>query len=315
MSLTAAPNKPGRLEKVLAAGHFAVTAETSPAASADPAPMLERVRPLKGLADAVNVTDGATAKPHLNSLVLAGLMAAEGIEPVLQYTVRDRNRIALQGDLLATAALGIPNILSLTGDDPKKGEEPDATPVFDLDSASLIALAKKMRDEGKLNSGRDITVPPRLFLGCADAPFIPKDDWEPGGLRAKIAAGAQFAQTQYCFDLDICRAYMARLMDFGIPQDLPFLIGIGPLASAKQARWMDENLWGVSIPEPIIKRLEDAQDPKAEGKKIVAELIQEMQQIDGVAGCHLMAPRQETAMAEVIEESGLLNDRPADLAA
>lgn len=308
-------NQPGRLEKVLAAGHFAITAETTPTASSDPTPMLDRAAPLKGYADAVNVTDGATAKPHLSALVLAGMMKQMGIDPVLQYTVRDRNRIALQGDLLGTAALGIPNILCLTGDDPKKGEEPDATPVFDLDSAKLIALAAKMRDEGKLNSDREIAVPPRLFIGCADAPFIPPDDWEPGALNAKIGAGAQFAQTQYCFDLDICRTYMARLMDHGIPEKLPFLIGIGPLASAKQARWMDENLWGVSIPEPIIKRLDDAADPKAEGKTICAELIQEMRDIPGVAGCHLMAPRQETAMAEVIDESGMLKARPAELAA
>jgi methylenetetrahydrofolate reductase (NADPH) len=292
-------NQPGRLERVLAAGHFAITTETTPTASADPAPMLDRVAPLKGIADAVNVTDGATAKPHLSALVLAGMIKQMGIDPVLQYTVRDRNRIALQGDLLGTAALGIPNILCLTGDDPKKGEEPDATPVFDLE----------------LNSDREIAVPPRLFIGCADAPFVPPDDWEPGALNAKMAAGAQFAQTQYCFDLDTCRTYMARLMDHGIPEKLPFLIGIGPLASAKQARWMDENLWGVSIPEPIIDRLEGAADPKAEGKTICAELIQEMRDIPGVAGCHLMAPRQEATMAEVIEESGMLKDRPAELAA
>jgi methylenetetrahydrofolate reductase (NADPH) len=300
----------GRLERVLTAGAFAVTAETTPTATTDAAPLIDQVAPLRGLADAVNVTDGATAKPHLSSLVLAGMMMQEGIEPVLQFTVRDRNRIALQGDLLGAGAMGIPNILCLTGDDPKNGEEPDAKPVFDLDSAALMALAKKMRDDGQLNSGREIKVPPKLFIGCADAPMVPKPDWEPKSLQAKIAAGADFAQTQYCFDLDICRTYMARLADFGVTEKLPFLIGIGPLASAKQAKWMDANLWGVSIPEPLIKRLEGAEDEREEGMKICAELIQEMQEIPGVRGIHLMAPRQEKAMAEVIERAGILDDRP-----
>jgi len=300
----------GKLEKVLAAGGFAVTCETSPTATTNLGPLLDRVAPLRGIADAVNVTDGATAKPHVSSLVLAAEMMRDGIEPVLQFTVRDRNRIALQGDLLGAGAMGVPNILCLTGDDPKKGEEPEATPVFDLDSAGLMRLAKRMRDDGELNSGREIKAPPKLFIGCADAPMIPKDDWEPHALRAKIEAGADFAQTQYCFDMETAKTYFGRLTDFGITEKLPFLVGIGPLASLKQAKWMDENLWGVSIPEPIMKRLGDAADEKEEGKKICAELIQQLQEIPGVSGVHMMAPRQEAAMAEVIEISGILDERP-----
>lgn len=306
-----ASKSPGQLERVLRAGHFALTAETTPAATTDLGALVDRCRPLKGFADAVNVTDGATAKPHLSSLVLAGALMQAGIEPVLQYTVRDRNRIALQGDLLGTAALGIPNILALTGDDPKRGEEPDAKPVNDLSSTALLALAKKMRDEGKLNSGRDIAKPPRLFLGGADAPMEPKPDWKPDGLLAKIAAGADFFQTQYCFDLAMLRRYMARLAEHGVPEKTFILVGIGPLASAKQARWMHENLWGVSIPEPIIKRLDGAADQKAEGRKICAELIRELATIPGVAGAHLMAPRQEAEMAAAIEDSGMLKTRKA----
>ncbi len=300
----------GNLERVLAAGGFAVTCETSPTATTDLAPLLERVAPLRGVADAVNVTDGATAKAHVSSLVLAGAMMRQGIQPVLQFTVRDRNLIALQGDILGAGALGVPNILCLTGDDPKKGEEPGATPVFDLDSAGLIRLARKMRDEGLLNTGREIKPPPKLFIGCADAPMVPKPDWEPKSLRAKIEAGADFAQTQYCFDLETAKAYFGRLADFGITERLAFLVGIGPLASLRQARWMDENLWGVSIPEPILKRLESADDERAEGKKICAELIRQLLEVPGVRGVHLMAPRQEVAMAEVIEMSGVLNGRP-----
>jgi methylenetetrahydrofolate reductase (NADPH) len=309
------PKSPGQLERALRAGHFAVTAETSPTATTDAASLVERCRPLRGLADAVNVTDGATAKAHLSSLVVAGALAKAGIEPVLQFTVRDRNRIALQGDLLGAAALGVPNILALTGDDPKRGEEPEAKPVNDLTSTGLIALAKKLRDEGKLNSGREIAGPPRLFLGAADAPMDPKPEWKPDSLAGKIAAGADFVQTQYCFDLAMLRRYMARLAEHGIPEKVFILAGIGPLASARQARWMHENLWGVSIPEPIIKRLDGAADQNAEGRKICAELIQEIATIPGVAGAHLMAPRQEAEMAAAIELSGVLNRRAARAAA
>jgi methylenetetrahydrofolate reductase (NADPH) len=306
---------PGALERVLRAGQFSLTAETTPVATTDVAMLVERCRPLKGVADAVNVTDGATAKPHLSSLVVAGALARAGIEPVLQFTVRDRNRIALQGDLLGAAALGIPNMLALTGDDPKRGEEPDAKPVNDISSTALLALAKKMRDEGKLNSGREINGPPRLFLGGADAPVEPKPEWKPDGLLAKIDAGADFVQTQYCFDLGMLRRYLARLADHGIPEKVFILVGIGPLASAKQARWMNENLWGVSIPEALVKRLDGAADQKAEGRKICAELIQELATIEGVAGAHLMAPRQEAEMAAAIELSGLLKQRAGRAAA
>jgi methylenetetrahydrofolate reductase (NADPH) len=309
------PKSPGQLERVLRAGQFSVTAETTPVATTDAAALVERCRPLKGVADAVNVTDGATAKAHLSSLVVAGAMASAGIEPVLQFTVRDRNRIALQGDLLGAAALGVPNILSLTGDDPKRGEEPEAKPVNDVSSTGLIALAKKLRDEGKLNSGREIAGPPHLFLGAADAPMDPKPDWKPESLLGKIAAGADFVQTQYCFDLAMLRRYMARVAEHGIPEKVFILVGIGPLASAKQARWMHENLWGVSIPEPIIKRLDGAADQKSEGRKICAELIQELATIPGVAGAHLMAPRQEAEMAAAIELSGVLKRRGARAAA
>ena len=299
----------GNLERVLTGGGFAVTCETSPTATTDLAPLLERVAPLRGVADAVNVTDGATAKAHVSSLVLAGAMMRQGIQPVLQFTVRDRNLIALQGDILGAGALGIPNILCLTGDDPKKGEEPAATPVFDLDSAGLMRLARRMRDEGLLNAGREIKPPPKLFIGCADAPMVPKPDWEPKSLRAKIVAGADFAQTQYCFDLETANTYFGRLADFGITEKLAFLVGIGPLASLRQAKWMDDNLFGVSIPAAILKRLEGAANEREEGKKICAELIQQLREIPGVRGVHLMAPRQEAAMAEVVEMSGVLMDR------
>ena len=239
-------------------------------------------------------------------------MAELGIaEPVLQFTVRDRNRLALQGDLIGAATLGIPNILCLHGDDPKNGDQPETKPVYDIDSRTLVATARRLRDTGTLPSGRAVTPPPRLFIGAADAPLDPKPEWKPGSLAAKIEAGADFVQTQYCFDLGLLRRYLARLADHGILERLYIIVGIGPIASAKSARWMNENLFGVHIPPAITARLEGAADQRAEGRKICVELLQELAGIDGVAGAHLMAPRQEQAIAEAIAESGLLKNRKA----
>ncbi|MDP6952089.1 MAG: methylenetetrahydrofolate reductase, partial [Alphaproteobacteria bacterium] len=201
----------GALERLLRAGHFVVTSETTPPLSADPAALLAKVAPLKGVADAVNVTDGAGARSHLSSLATASLMAREGIEPVLQFTLRDRNRLALQNDLLGAAALGIPNVMCLHGDDVAGGDQPEAKMVHDLDSAGLIALACAMRDEGRLPSGREITTPPALLVGAADAPSDPGPDWSPAALDRKIDAGASFFPTQFCVDPAMLRRYMTRL--------------------------------------------------------------------------------------------------------
>ncbi len=295
----------GRLAAAFAAGGFVFTAETTPGASTDLARVGERAAPLKGLADAVNVTDGAGARAHVSSLAAAVRLIADGIEPVLQFTGRDRNRIALQGDLLGACALGVRNVLCLSGDSVETGDEPDAKPVFDLDGTGMTAMFARMRDRAELNSGRAIEPPPAMLIGVADLPIDPPADWRPTGLEKKIAAGADFVQTQYCFDLARARRYMARLADFGIPEKLKFLIGIGPLASARQARWMRENLFGVEIPDGIVDRLEAAADPRAEGKKICTDLLHGLREIPGVAGAHLMAPHQEAACAELIAESGL----------
>jgi len=301
----------GRLEGLLRGGAFVMTAETSPPDAASPAAVLERAGCLKGLADAVNVTDGAGAQAHMSAFACAAVLAQHGIEPVLQFTVRDRNRLALQGDLIGAAAVGIPNILCLHGDDPKNGDQPETKPVYDIDSRSLVATARRLRDTGTLPSGRAVTPPPRLFIGAADAPLDPKPEWKPGSLAAKIEAGADFVQTQYCFDLGLLRRYLARLADHGILERLYIIVGIGPIASAKSARWMNENLFGVHIPPAITARLEGAADQRIEGRKICVELLQELAGIDGVAGAHLMAPRQEQAIAEAIAESGLLKNRKA----
>ncbi|MEM7226197.1 MAG: methylenetetrahydrofolate reductase [Pseudomonadota bacterium] len=302
--------QPSRLERLLAAGGFAVTAEVIPPLSADPEALLTKARPLKGLADAVNLTDAAGARAALSSFAGAALLVQEGIEPVLQTTCRDRNRIALAGDLIGAAAQGVRNILVLHGDLPESGDQPEATGVYDFDSRGVMGLARAMRDEGVLPSGRAIATPPRLFIGAADTPFDPPAEWQPTGLESKIAAGADFAQTQFCFDPAIARRYFARLADAGIPERLKIIAGIGPIASARSARWMNDNLHGVTVPEALITRLEQAADPAAEGRRICVELIQELAEIPGISGVHLMAPLQGSdAIAAVIEDSGILTSR------
>jgi methylenetetrahydrofolate reductase (NADPH) len=299
-----------RLKSLLHGNEFVVTAEITPKLTASPEEILEQARPLKGLADAVNVTDGAGARVAMSSIAGSALLARDGIEPVMQMTCRDRNRIAIAADLLGASALGIRNLLALTGDDPKSGDEPDAKPVFDLGSRHIIELARSLTDEGRTASGRELSEPARLFVGAADAPFDPPADWRPDGLLDKVAAGVQFVQTQFCYDPEVVRRYLARLDDHGILEKSAFIIGVGPIASLKSARWMHENLFGVSIPDAIIKRLDGTDDEAAEGLRICVELIQVYQEMPGVSGVHVMAPAQRAARsAEAIEVSGVLAAR------
>jgi methylenetetrahydrofolate reductase (NADPH) len=295
-----------KLSDAIATGKFAITAEISPPLSADPYDLLSKASVLKGHVDAANVTDGASARTHMSSVVAASLLLQIGIEPVLQFTCRDRNRIALQSDLLGGAAMGVENLLILRGDDPSAGDQPDAKPVFDYESRDLMECAARMRDMGVLPSGREIKTPPKFFIGGADTPMDPADDrWKPDGLLAKVEAGAGFFQTQFCFDTDMVQSYAAGLVEYGIVEKAGVLIGIGPLASAKSARWMRENLWGTTIPDTLIDRLEGAADQKAEGTAICAELIAAYADIEGIAGVHLMAPLGIEAVPLAIEKSGV----------
>ncbi len=302
---TALPPADSRLARRLREGRFALTAEVTPPLSGGADALLKKARFLKDHVDAVNVTDGASARVTMASLPAAALLVQDGIEPVFQVTCRDRNRIALQGDLLGAHALGIRNLLVLNGDDPKAGDQPDAKPVFDIGSTDVIAIAAGMRDKGVVPSGRKIESPPNFFIAAADTPVDPPVDWQPGGLTAKADAGAQFVQTQLCFDIDIIRRYIARLADFGLTERLSILIGMGPLASARSARWMRENLWGVIIPDTVVDRMEAAEAPKEEGAKICAELLQQLADIPGVAGAHLMAPLNEDSVPHAIELANL----------
>src|SRR5438105_1092934 len=291
------------LQARLRSGEFVITAEITPPVSTDPAEFLRRAMPLKGLATAVNVTDGAVAKVHLSSLATAHFLVQSGIEPVCQMTSRDRNRLALQGDILGALSLGIHNILALGGADPKAGAQPEAKPVYDLDSRALLALAHRMRTENALPTGTRVDGPMRLVLGAADVPVDPPPGWEPKSLRAKIDAGADFVQTQFCMDSAVVRRYMARLREAGIK--IPMLIGVAPIPSARSARWMREKLFGTVIPDAYVERLDKASDPKAEGRTICIEVLRELAEIPGVAGAHVMAPMNFTEIPLVIAQSGV----------
>jgi methylenetetrahydrofolate reductase (NADPH) len=291
------------LQARLESGGFVVTAEITPPVSTDPAEFLSRAMPLKGLVTAVNVTDGAGAKVHLSSLAAAHFLVQNGIEPIFQMTCRDRNRLALQGDILGAEALGIRNMLMLAGDDPKAGDQPDAKPVFDLDSKALLAMADGMRRTGRLPSGTPIAGRLDIVLGAADVPIDPPPGWEPKSLRAKIEAGADFVQTQFCMDVRVVRRYAARLLEAGLR--VPILIGVAPIPSARSARWMREKLFGTLIPDTIVERLEKAADPKREGRRICVEILRELAETPGVAGAHVMAPMNFAEIPAVIEDSGV----------
>jgi methylenetetrahydrofolate reductase (NADPH) len=303
-SMTSERRAASELHSRLRGGEFVVTAEITPPVSTDPAEFLRRALPLKGLATAVNVTDGAGAKVHLSSLAAAHFLVQSGIEPVFQMTCRDRNRLALQSDLLGAAALGVHNILVLAGDDPKAGDQPEAKAVFDVDSRGLIAMAEGMRRNGKLPSGTAIEGKFNIAIGAADMPVDPEQGWEPKGLAAKVAAGADFVQTQFCMDLGVVRRYAARVLECGIK--VPMLIGVAPIPSARSARWMREKLYGTRIPDEIIERLERAADPKREGRQICVEVLRGLAGIPGVAGAHVMAPMNFAEIPAAIAESGVL---------
>ena len=299
-------------------GDFALTAEITPPVSAGPSELLEKSAPLKGLVDAVNVTDGASARVHMSSVVAASILNANGIKPVAQFTCRDRNRIALISDLLGVGAQGIHNLLILTGDDPTAGDQPNAKPVFDLQSAELLTIAHEMTVHGLIpsktakvtNEGvepntKAIDTPPKFFVGAADMPTPERDEKWIAGLRKKQACGAQFIQTQLNYDMDIVRKYGQILVEEGFAEHMFFLIGNGPLPSSRSAFWMRDNLWGVVVPDEIIDRLDQANDPKEEGIKICAEQLQEMAEMPGVAGAHLMAPINVSSIPAAIEGANL----------
>jgi methylenetetrahydrofolate reductase (NADPH) len=298
----------GRLERVLRAGLVAVTAELNPPDSADPQEIYDAALTLAEVADAINTTDSSGANVHMSSLAASALLLQAGYEVVMQISCRDRNRIALQADLLGAAALGVKNVLCITGDDVSVGDQPETKRVFDFDSMHLLRTARIMRDQGVFLNGRKISVAPSLFLGAVENPFAPPLDWRAARLAKKVGAGADFIQTQYVFDLKVFREFMARVRDLGLLERVYILPGVGPLKSPKAAEFMRTHVPGVVIPDLLVDRLKKTPRDKwrAEGIKICIEMIEQILEIEGVAGIHLMAYRQEEAIAEIIQRAGLL---------
>lgn len=302
-------SSPGRLEQMLRAGKFVVTSELAPPDSADPAQVYARASVFDGYVDAINATDGSGANCHMGSLAVCALLTRLGYSLIQQISCRDKNRIAIQGDILGGAAMGVCNLLCLSGDGVQTGDHPEAKPVFDLDCMSLLEIARTMRDKSTFQSGRKLTSPPSIFLGAAANPFVEPFDWRPLRLAKKVAAGAQFVQTQYCYDLPRLYEYMNRVQDLGLGDKVFIIVGVGPLASAKSAEWIRNNVPGVFIPDSIIDRLRGAENQKAEGLSLCVEMIQQIREVQGVDGVHIMAYRQEHAVPEIVRRAGVLDGR------
>jgi methylenetetrahydrofolate reductase (NADPH) len=297
-----------RLQKVLLAGGFAVTAECGPPRGANTEVIRRKGRLLEGYVDAVNVTDNQTAIVRLSSIAACVHLLEMGLEPVMQLVTRDRNRIALQSDIMGAYSLGIRNILCLSGDHQKFGSQPEALNVFDIDSINLLHMVKTMRDEGRDMSGFELDEPPRMFIGAAANPFADPLEYRAIRLAKKVEAGADFIQTQCVYNLPRFREWMKMLREAGLTEKVFILAGVTPLKSARMANYMAENVAGMDIPESVLKRMAGAPKGKAgeEGMKICLETISELRQIDGVRGVHIMAIESEEKVPEIIKAAGLL---------
>ena len=315
------------LERVLRAGQFAVTGELGPPQSADSDVICIKAALLRGYVDAVNITDNQTAIVRMSSIGAGALVVQEGLEPVIQMTCRDRNRLAIQSDLLGAYALGMRNLLCLSGDHQTFGNHPDAKNVFDMDSLQLVQMVTTMRDQHVFQSGDAFKgLEPRFFVGAAAAPFADPIDFRPYRLAKKIKAGANFIQTQLVYDVDAFASYMKKVRELGVHKQAFILAGVGPLKSPGMARYMKNSVPGILVPDELITRMTDAgkpwagkskdeltkEDKKArsaawqeEGIKICIELIQQLRQIEGVAGVHIMAIEWEEAVKPIVEGAGL----------
>jgi len=300
------------LEKVLTAGHFAFTGECGPPKGANVEYLKEKFQYLKGNVDAVNITDNQTAVVRMSSLAASRLLVEEGLEPNFQMVCRDRNRIAIMSDILGAHALGIRNMLCLSGDHQTFGNHPEAKNVHDIDSMQLIALVKMMRDEGKFLNGEDIDVPPELFIGAACNPFADPYEYRVHRLANKITAGADFIQTQCIFNMDKFRHFMKQVVDMGLDKKCFILAGVTPMKNAGMANFMSKNVPGMDIPDSLIKRLKGVKkkDQDEEGIKFALEQIEEFKEMKGVAGVHLMAIEWEHKVPEIAKRAKVL-PRPA----
>jgi methylenetetrahydrofolate reductase (NADPH) len=296
------------LEKVLKAGHFAFTGECGPPKGANVEHLKEKFEHLRGKVDAVNVTDNQTAVVRMSSAAASAIMVANGIEPNFQMVCRDRNRLAMMADILGVYSLGVRNMLCLSGDHQKFGNHPQSKNVYDIDSMQLIAMVKKMRDEGKFLNEDDIDEPPRMFIGAAANPFADPYEFRIYRLANKIDAGADFIQTQCIYNMPRFRDFMKNAVDMGLTEKAYILAGVTPMKSARMAQYMAKMVPGMDVPEELIKRLEGAGKGKQaeEGIKFAIEQIEEFKDMDGVAGVHLMAIEWEHKVPEIAERAGVL---------
>jgi methylenetetrahydrofolate reductase (NADPH) len=267
--------------------------------------MEEKIDLLTGHVHAINVTDNPGATAHMSSLAGCSIVRNKGIDPIFQVTCRDRNRLAIQSDLMGASALGINNVLTLAGDPVKNGDHPDAKAVFDINSKKILSIMQSMNDLGETMSGRQLQTKSNFFAGGAAIIHEPENNWDPVALKDKVTQGAKFIQTQFCYDVYLLRDYMKHIVDAGLSEKLFFIIGIGPLRSDKSAKWMRDKLFGTVIPESIVQRMEQAVNQIQEGTAICAELINQFEEIDGVHGVHLMAPRNLSAIAPTVKKSGI----------
>jgi methylenetetrahydrofolate reductase (NADPH) len=296
------------LEKILKAGHFAFTGECGPPKGANVEHLKEKAAHLKGVVDSVNLTDNQTAVVRMSSWAAATILIQEGIEPNYQLVCRDRNRLAIQSDILGVYAMGVRNMLCLSGDHQSFGNHPEAKNVYDIDSMQLIALAKKMRDEAKFMNDEEIDEPPKLFIGAASNPFADPFEFRVHRLGMKIEAGADFIQTQCIYNMDKFREFMKMAVDMGLHEKSYILAGVTPMKSIGMAQYMAKSVPGMDVPESLIKRLRGAGKGKVaeEGIKFALEQIEEFKEMEGVAGIHLMAIEWEHKVPEIAERAGVL---------
>ena len=293
------------LEQTLKANEFAITAEIPAPISASASEMEEKIDLLTGHVHAINVTDNPGATAHMSSLAGCSIVRNKGIDPIFQVTCRDRNRLAIQSDLMGASALGINNVLTLAGDRVKNGDQPDAKAVFDVNSKKILSIMQSMNDLGETMSGRELQTKSKFFPGGAAIIHEPENNWDPVALKDKVTQGAKFIQTQFCYDVDLLRDYMKHIVDAGLSEKLFFIVGIGPLRSDKSAKWMRDKLFGTVIPDNIMQRMERSENQIEEGTAICAELINQFEEIDGVHGVHLMAPRNISAIAPTVKKAGI----------
>jgi methylenetetrahydrofolate reductase (NADPH) len=307
MSTNNTSNTPSKLQKILQAGHLAVTSECGPPRSADGKVVEEKANIVGPYVDAINVTDNQTAVVRLCSLAACIRIKQMGLEPVLQMVTRDRNRIGIQSDILGAASFGIHTMLCLTGDHQSFGDHPSAANVFDLDSTQLIQTVKLMRDEGKLLSGFEMKVRPEIFIGAAENPFADPFEIRVMRLAKKVAAGAQFIQTQCIYNMDKFKKWMQGIVDRGLDEHVSILAGLTPMKGVGMARYMKTKVPGMDVPDELIKRLSGVPRDKQgeEGVNICIEQIQELKEVKGVRGFHIMAIEWEDKVPEIVERTGL----------